>query len=548
MYAGSVSLVVAAFLVISGPAAAAPKAIRGKLNRPGYSVMAVAPNGEAKTVRAKPRFKLRPPTRRVTLHLRARNGTYRGPIVVGRARRGRRAILGVPAGAKLGRIKVDRRRGYARAKRVRRRWRDTKVWARARRGVPIGAGKVGFVRSKRRRGAVPGDLDTDGVSNGLDVDANGNLILDRYEHGRRAGAAEVTDDDVPRLSPAMLLTLENTVNANAAALSEADIDLALSQFGFLWSPEGAPRPEIDTELDCGGRPDPAVPGGWIGGLSYCTRGGTGRLTSRGQTPLGSGPPRTWPEIFPDCCDSDGDGFGNPFDGGSYLSHGATTREIGTGDVLNWRIMEDGVETQFPRTLQDVIATVPAVVSYRDGAGNAGTISYPVPPRDGGNPQPGEPLGPEVAACPAAAPAPCVDGHVVLTFTFWRPQRKAIGNEEGTWTDIGGLAYAPVPAAPLSIPICPDDAVSTTDPNLSPAPEQGPLRTMAYRDAAPDRPANPANTLTLSVDVTRCLDHSGQGETWDIGENQTVWIAGGLGNELPEGTSGVVQVLQFFRAG
>ena len=41
---------------------------------------------------------------RVTLHLRAPNGTYAGPIVVGRRKKGKRAIVGVKAGARLGEL------------------------------------------------------------------------------------------------------------------------------------------------------------------------------------------------------------------------------------------------------------------------------------------------------------------------------------------------------------------------------------------------------------------------------------------------------------
>src|SRR6266480_3276310 len=94
-----------ALLAASEPADAAFKPITGKLSKPGYTVIALAANGKAKVARAsRRRFRLRPPAKRVTLHLRAPNGNYAGPIVVGRSRKGRRAILGVKAGARLGRI------------------------------------------------------------------------------------------------------------------------------------------------------------------------------------------------------------------------------------------------------------------------------------------------------------------------------------------------------------------------------------------------------------------------------------------------------------
>ena len=76
------------------------KRISGNLTQRGYTVIALAQNGKAKTDRApKGAFKLRPPAKKVTLHLRAPDGTYAGPIVVGTRKGGKRAIEGVYAGA-----------------------------------------------------------------------------------------------------------------------------------------------------------------------------------------------------------------------------------------------------------------------------------------------------------------------------------------------------------------------------------------------------------------------------------------------------------------
>src|SRR2546422_8479770 len=86
------------------PAAARLRAISGKLSRPGYTVMALAANGRATSVRA-PRgaFRLQPPGGTVTLELRAPNGTYAGPVVTGR--QGQYAFVGVRAGARLGLVR-----------------------------------------------------------------------------------------------------------------------------------------------------------------------------------------------------------------------------------------------------------------------------------------------------------------------------------------------------------------------------------------------------------------------------------------------------------
>src|SRR4051812_2846453 len=101
-------------LLASAPAVAAPKRITGTLSAPGYTVIAVAENGKgkaAKATRTSRRFSIVPPAQRVTLHLRGRDGVYVGPVVVDKSRNGKRAVLGVKAGAKLGAVKVDLRKG-----------------------------------------------------------------------------------------------------------------------------------------------------------------------------------------------------------------------------------------------------------------------------------------------------------------------------------------------------------------------------------------------------------------------------------------------------
>ena len=94
-----VAALVLAVSAMAAPASAAakPRSISGKLSKPGYTVIALADNGKATSVRLRrSSFRLRPPASRVTLHLRARNGRYAGPVVLGSTRKGRRAILGTP--------------------------------------------------------------------------------------------------------------------------------------------------------------------------------------------------------------------------------------------------------------------------------------------------------------------------------------------------------------------------------------------------------------------------------------------------------------------
>jgi hypothetical protein len=634
-----------ALLVASAPATAAPKRITGKLSKPGYSVIAVAADGKGKVSAAKRRsrrFSLRPPAKLVTLHLRGRNGGYAGPIVLGTSKRGARAIVGVKAGTRLGLVRVDSRKRYGAVQGLAQRRVDRSRWARAKNGVPIGAGQFGLVRSRiARRRTPPGDLDADGVADPLDIDNNGNLVLDRYEASRatssrdRATAAaagikyylvvlavnadrsvqvrtcdsnsettarwpadeplpevgksyqvEVDEPDisqakvlsvggpldqgcpaiafVPSVAPGLFLTLGATVNANAATVGFDQLNDTLARRGFLWLGAGL-RPDVRVELDCGGSP---APGGWSGGLSYCRKGGTGRAFPGIITDT---PPRSWPIAFPDAADTNGNGFGEPAQltgparrcnapcVDALLSHGATTQQIGTGDVLNWRITKGGVETQFPTTLPDVYATVPALVFYRDGAGNSATVSYPLQQPFVGSPKDyfGESQGPyqgfPVAPCPAGAPSPCIEGDVVVTLEFWRPQRRAIpGAEEGEWTDIGGLVYTPgvALANAAALPHCTAGEVSTADPNLTPATANvGGLSSGAagFRDAALDRRADPGKTLSFSVNLTKCYPHMFAAQpdpTWDPGESRDVWLVASAGGNGNGGGNFAIQALKF----
>lgn len=122
-----------------------------------------------------------------------------GPAVLAGAKKGERAIVGVLAGAKLGKLKIRARRGYAKpTRRLAEKWLDPKRWARANDGVPIGVGNFGLVRSRNTHGGVPGDLDLDGVPNSLDIDRNGNLILNDYDRNDRGHRESIQGASVQR--------------------------------------------------------------------------------------------------------------------------------------------------------------------------------------------------------------------------------------------------------------------------------------------------------------------------------------------------------------
>jgi hypothetical protein len=432
-------------------------------------------------------------------------------------------VLGIRAGAKLGLIAVRAGKGYAKVKRRVRKWADVKRWARALRGIPLGnARNLGRVRSKPpRHGRPAADPDADGVPSPLDIDDDGDRILDSFDRTDGTRRASASAGEGPVIFSALnLYGIERTVNANAGGLTAAGIDAAIVEKLSLGIPS---RGEI--ELDCGKQvPD---------GLPYCAPGGTGAI-GYVASPGEPDPP------FPACCDPDGNGFGalNPTIGpNSFLLTHATTAQIHPGDVIIERYLTNpppfcgGIpECSFPAAVPAILTTVPALVSYADGAGNAATIAYPVPP--GGPGSQGTGKGHPANPLPVKADA---DGHVRLTLTLWRPQRQPLPSEEAPWMDVGHLFYDAelTPPGPGASPRCPPAAYTTTDPNLA----LGGLYSGqgGVEDQVDDRPANPANMLTFTIDANQCL--AAAGRSWNAGEELTLSLGAhgsGLDNSFIAG--------------
>jgi hypothetical protein len=499
-------------------AQAKPAKITGKLSARDYTVIALSARGTAKTDRAPHRtFKLRPPAKKVTLQLRAPDGTYAGPIVVAKARHGNKVIVdkvivGVRAGARLGRVKVKPGDGYAKpAKWLPGKYVNSSRVARAEDKTPLGAGNLGLIPAATS-GDAPGDGDLDGIPDALDVDDDGDVVLDRFDPQSGTATARTsadTGDVVVRGISLLDLDLPDVVNANAPGLTEAQIEAALPRFGGLLlgslGIEASGPDDPAVELDCG---DPDT------GLIYCRRNGsTGRITSVSRVPH---PPGAGPgDPFPGCCDPDEDGFGSlgwaviPGDAVDAhavpLLHGATSDQIGADDLLIARTTGADGNEAFTGTLAYLFETVPALASYADEAGNTTTMSYPVTPGASGTQE--NPFVP--------TDGPDADTDVEVTLTFWRAQRRALPEEPGEWIDVGHTVYITDGRSPFENPSwfegssCPPSAYSETDPNLSPA--QAPAFPLFYepavsglQDSSDDQPADPANTFTFTLNLNRCF--------------------------------------------
>jgi hypothetical protein len=443
----------AAALSLLAPAAASAKSapITGTLSKPGYTVVALGYDGTAVSSHARS-FKIVPRTAKVTLQLRDSRGKYAGPVIV--ATRGKKAVLGIKAGAKLGTIKVLN--GYAKtAKPLNARFADA---TRTTTKVPAGNGRnFGLVKATGHGpGGRGGDTDGDGVPNAFDIDVDGDKVLNPLERGgaKIAQAKPQAPAGFNNFSQ-LFLELDHTVNADAG---QTDIDTAVAdnlELVLLQVPAG-------TTLDCGG-------------LSWCSAGGTG---------MAQGDPRI---NIP----------GTPYQGGAMplndrgefrlLPH-ATTAKIGSGDTMIERT-PDGRE--LPGSLAFVFNTVPAIQHWTDGAGNTLNFSYPAP------------LGTPGTRTSPAEIAAGANGDYTLTLTFWRPQRRAIASagEGDGFIDIGGLGYQVNVAS----------FVQGAPGGMSPQCGE------KFSDTAPDRAADPANLLTMTVNLSACARSRGQ----SLGAGQNV---------------------------
>jgi hypothetical protein len=285
-------------------------------------------------------------------------------------------------------------------------------------------------------------------------------------------------------------------------------------------------PQADlVELDCGGTTNPSPPPPLVGGLSYCSYGGTGRIDE--DPPPG--------RVFPECCDPDGDGYGaleptavGPDFAQFGIVHGANSAQIGTGDTLILRLTNGGQQTQFADTQQFIFATTPALVSFVDELGTKTVVSYPVPPGGPGTFNPGP--GTSGNGFPVVD-GPDSDSDVEVTVTLWRPQRRPTSESECVqppapdctqreWIDVGGLDYTAGSREgqlrTRDAGWCRQGDFATSDPNLSPGfpdPQGG-----GFRDRASSRQVNAANTLTYKLNLTNCLQAFGIG--FGPGQTQT----------------------------
>jgi hypothetical protein len=427
------------------------------------------------------------------------------------AARASAAPLGVKPGAALGAIRIDA--GYAVASELSestwKRFVDTTRTAQSALGLPIGIGNFGLVRSTRTDGGAVNDTDLDGVPDSLDIDDDGDLILDDYDttaataRAAQGGRTQFSDGSHLQAVTALgAFRSEDAVNADGGSTDQQIFASERRQgvLEFLWSG----LDEGSGEIDCGA-------------LSYCSAGGTGAFGFNSVPPAGS---RDNVQPFPGAFDGDGDGFGSlvaggpspamPAAGGRTMGiyHGATAEEIQAGDVLIEKGTIGGAEQESATALGFVFATYPVLAAYDDGQGDSASFSYP----NSGAPVP-------VRAGPT--------GAITLRLSFWRPQRLRLPGEPGTgrWMDVGNLAWTIYGAGGSMHPNCQQADLSDPSDTLqaltaSPMPAQDSLAG-GYQDVMGDQPASATNTLSFTLNLSACVTRNGN--TFAIGSTTSIAV-------------------------
>lgn len=494
-------------ILCATPALAAQKPITGTFSKApssGTKVLAVSDSGKSSTgTISKGSFSVVPPDATARLYL-LKNGKITGQLVLSKCKgsdtkpkscKQTEVYTSFKAGKTLGKLE---RSGLAYvAKRVALATVNSQAKSAAVAYVPVGLKTMGLPKTLSARafyamtrisagGAPTVDVDKDGLVEALDVDDNGNGIIDNYDT-----SAVTQPANSFRVFSNFKLEMNESLNLHATGLSTALVDSALSRAQTLAIAVAGGTGET-TELDCTG-------------LAYCSAGGTGTAPPTG----GSAFPGTAGGSF----DSDGDGFGTITKGATgdfQLGTGASTSTIAAGDTLIERVLgADGVERQIPGVLNFVFTSTPAIKTVNLVAFPPQAIDYNVTSNRLGS----------MNNCIEVTS----DGAVLLQISGWRPQRPGVvAAGEGAYVDLGNskitidIPNGPTPGGPAQGPgNCAVSSYIENDPNLS-------ISGDGMQDNKGDVDADPANTYQFTIDVADCLAKAPSGPiAWTAGQTLTL---------------------------
>jgi hypothetical protein len=501
------------------PAVASAATVSGAVKKgAGYQILLVQANGTAKkaTIAGKSgAFSIRGvKLANASLQLVNADGSYYGPVVLKTS--ASKAFIFIRGAASLKLGPVTFKNGYALVAKARiGRYQTLAAYtAKAVRGKPIGAGRLGLVRTAQPIGlnGPGGDLDRDGIVNAFDIDTNGNGILNNVDRTARGASpplppnaqalahAPITRDPAPTPSPSPSPTPPPGPGPAPASTGEFRI---FSNFKLCDAT--SINADIPGISDIGALVTQYLPGTLtlatqiIGGHSATLDG----LGNSYLTPHTIGDGETYPQVnfFPSSFTGTSlnlTDVGNS--GDAQISPGADPNQIGSGDCFI-ETAPDG--TSYAGTLNFVFVTAPALASYQFNTDAAPTVV----PYDANGVAPFGMTPSSRILVPSGASS--------VTLTFWRPQRRALAGEVDNAIgaiDIGGLEYRvdiPNPAGPLEGPQ--DVGTHSAIGALANAAGNGvPVavnpKSDGVIDPAIDAPASSTNTVCFSVSLPICFSN------------------------------------------
>jgi hypothetical protein len=456
--------------------------VKGKLSVSGYKILAIAKNTRSvvATVDSAKKFSIKI-KRGSSLHLVTTSGQYAGPIVAPTSTKARDILNG-----KSGNIgKVTVKSGFGRVSFSKAGLLfDSKTISYNATSGPKGAGKLGLVQAassavlSQHAKSLGEDSDGDGIPDILDIDDDGDLVLDISDPLTHSNV----DFEAESFS-ALQLNLASTVNANITAFVESDVDSSIQnnlllEF-FVRNNTAGAKTLTSANVDCQS-------------LSYCAP--TTGIATVEMTNAAPANGSKWVNYDPD-----NDTFPNLNTLGESsliparitIKPAATRAQLHLGDTVFFKLNTSGGAITLPAVLPFYFVTVPALKEYNNGAVTT-AVSYPVKGNDdGSNSHPIDLQGQTVA------------------LTFWRPQRVAVtGAESGSFIDIGNLFYGVslTPQGSGSFTCIPSDYTNPSG-TLSIMTNAG-SSAKILSDASKDAASSSANTLSFTLDVGACLTRNG----------------------------------------
>lgn len=475
----------------------------------GYSVLMVAKSGNSTAVKGG-KFKIKvskTDAKGASLHLVTSSGVYGGPIVLKadtKKKTGNTQLSGVSGD--IGKIAMKTGYSLAAAKKTTAIATSSKIKVSSK-GAPAGAGRMGLPSStsgagvkifgvwKTGDGDAPKgeDTDKDGLPNTLDLDDDNDSKIDLVDDSNPSKA--ITTGSL------LFLDISKTINFHAGmdeTKMQAAIDAVFKSNNNFW---------IGLNLNTGSETAPdgvhiscAAEVLWCASSSPATLFGTGSNGAAEKwadkkadgfalaVPKGNGPN----------CDTSS----SPMMGGGMCSGPSTnfnrqiipqlpSADVKPGSLFTMNFTTGGLITKsVAGSLSPYFASVPALKEVTAG-GQVKNIDYSLKAVNGAGAANG------TQSNPIVVPA----NNKVITLTFWRPQRSGVIEAgESRFVDMGGLRYGFYIGVNR---VCDSGAMTPVSSTLANSPGAGDFAHTPLVDSAKDSTPNAANTLSFTVDLSKC---------------------------------------------